>query len=565
MEGSSSSGFTEDKKLADVERRKLKKTCESCARSKLKCSGEYPICNRCKKHGKECVYKPRKKRVNKPKKPKSETSADCIVAKRPDPRKCTCLDGFGCILGKEECDNDCVEYMIENHRNMLLPMLPPVPVSPLNRVENVEKYSWNIYSALAGTYANSHKYGLVTVLLRRQFRAFQIALRRSKTATSKEYQSKLNEILVSQEIDMEKTYAMSRKLLPIRFPNRKQIGYDQFKRFSMFRNNETERETGQLEAAGGHVEEGCVSGSCEMLQSGKLIIQEMKESINSRVPMLRMRTDMFYDERDRNSYFKVQLNPSFEQVFGYGDKELKALLESSAAGFLPFGSSVLSFLVARASDLMSYVQVMCVKNSLEEPETLPWYTEIPTVQCLDLKARKGPFELGTTPMPFMLQTVYRRYMDESSSYEEVYLLLKPLQSIDHLFEFDAVDAFPNINQLGSECHSCHNTTDTGTQEGRTTENDVESASDSKQETKVEWEQKFDTKLPHHYDSFANPEDSVAQKRTRSESLNINESATESALPDSDEINGENGVDSALLELVLDGMSFDPFDPINASQ
>lgn len=58
----------------------LKKTCDTCTKSKVKCSGGYP-CTRCANKGIQCFYSPRKKRGAPKKEPKNPQHPSPIVVK----------------------------------------------------------------------------------------------------------------------------------------------------------------------------------------------------------------------------------------------------------------------------------------------------------------------------------------------------------------------------------------------------------------------------------------------------------------------------------------------------
>mmetsp|Transcript_15622 Transcript_15622/g.20045 ORF Transcript_15622/g.20045 Transcript_15622/m.20045 type:complete len:636 (-) Transcript_15622:662-2569(-) len=442
-----------NERIEAAERQKLKKTCEDCSKSKLKCSGEYPTCYRCKQRGRECVYLQRKKRVNKPKNhPNRKDDSgqtldlaeyvygpelDCAI--KNESKKRSCIDGEGCVHGRPQCTRECVEHLIQLNQFMLFPPLESNETA-LSSFYGTDALPWSTLSALVKTYANDFKFGHVTILLRRELRTFQTAMRRANSPYGRQTLKRLEPLLASEDIDLDKGQMLAKRFISLKFPNRKQIDYNEFKRFSMFMNAETEMETGKLllqddDAQLLQTKGTCVcQGSCEMLQSGRAIITEMKDTVLSRTPMLRLRCDYYLQQDDDPDYVKVQCNDAFRQIFGFSNHELEQRLRNTVSGYLPFGSNILSHLVSKESDLLAYLQVMCVKNSTEHPTDLPWYSEIPSAQCFELNVRKSPFETATTAVPCMVQSVFRRYLDERATYSEMYLLIKPLQPLDHLFE-----------------------------------------------------------------------------------------------------------------------------------
>ena len=78
---------------------KLKKSCERCVASKVKCDG-FPVCSRCKKKGWECVFTARRKRSSRPR-PISGTEvlAEAALARF---KKAKCCSLFSSLCTKEE-------------------------------------------------------------------------------------------------------------------------------------------------------------------------------------------------------------------------------------------------------------------------------------------------------------------------------------------------------------------------------------------------------------------------------------------------------------------------------
>ena len=297
-----------------------------------------------------------------------------------------------------------------------------------------EGMSWSVYESLISSYAADFKYGHVTIVLRRDLTALQRHLLAQRTEYAREAASRLYTLLREAEIDLDASARRAKTFIPLKFPNREKIDYEKFKRFSMFRNLETEVETGRLSAKQSNIirpEE--VQGSCEMLQSGRPIIREMKEKVNTRIPMLRVRNDYYMNDQEHN-YAKVHVNDAFSVVFGLSSEELEERIRTNVGGFLPFGAHVLAYVAEKESELLQHVQVMCIKSSTHDPTNLPFYNEIPSAQCMQLKVRKSSLGTEVEPMPCMVQTVYRRFIDEEKCYSETYLLISPLESCDHLFD-----------------------------------------------------------------------------------------------------------------------------------
>ena len=54
----------------------MKQTCEACYASKVKCSKEHPVCRRCARTNRKCVYKLRKARTPKT----ADETTDLVVS-----------------------------------------------------------------------------------------------------------------------------------------------------------------------------------------------------------------------------------------------------------------------------------------------------------------------------------------------------------------------------------------------------------------------------------------------------------------------------------------------------
>ena len=104
---------------------------------------------------------------------------------------------------------------------------------------------WNVYESLITTYANDFKYGHLCMMLRRNFHIFRNNLKNRNDKYSRDSLERLSSILESENIDLDQSYEMAQRFLPLKFPNKKLITYESFKKFSMFRNMETETETGK--------------------------------------------------------------------------------------------------------------------------------------------------------------------------------------------------------------------------------------------------------------------------------------------------------------------------------
>mmetsp|Transcript_17308 Transcript_17308/g.19698 ORF Transcript_17308/g.19698 Transcript_17308/m.19698 type:complete len:243 (+) Transcript_17308:897-1625(+) len=234
----------------------------------------------------------------------------------------------------------------------------------------------------------------------------------------------MKHLLNKAKVDLDQTFLFARENTSSVFPNRKLIDHSEFCSFNLIshqvsKSGEVHNEIQELP-----------SDQSKVLNRYGANLTELTNFQFNDTPILRIRKDCF--ESSKPDFVKVFVNDAFVHVFGLSGSQIELSLRGKISAYLPFGASVLSLLVAEEHDLLSFVEVMCVKNALERPTFLPWYSEIPFSAGLNLLVREAACDENLYPSACSVYGVFRRLSDEASVFTETHFALQPSISLENL-------------------------------------------------------------------------------------------------------------------------------------
>lgn len=392
----------------------LNRSCESCRLKKVKCSKDQPVCKRCQRSGDDCVYRKRKKRLSKG---TQSLLYKSYIQRCSEERQCwnmlqTCFStpSQSDWLGRAELGWAAAHFLTSAealHTNVLgkdiiihLYMLRNRHVhhSPLGK-DNITQRLDRIILTNTGQSFDCHRAYLVPHLERHVQNPYSITT--VDYLKFSQFSPQGSPIVTSFSGDLS-LHASTRGIDNDRSPLLDTVGFE-------------------------------------------------FEAIDCKTPCLRLKTDFPNQITSTAARFVVESNAAFQKIFGKSDLDILQQLQNSISGYLPYGISILSLLVASKTDFLSFIELQCAKMyTLGHPASFPWTYEFPTVCNMKLFVRDSACNLKMTAKDCRTLCVSRVLRDLSSTYEEIYVKVEPQEDLSYLWE----DRDPKSHQTRM-LHSTH--------------------------------------------------------------------------------------------------------------
>ena len=353
----------------------IKRTCDSCAASKVKCSGAQP-CTRCQNRGIDCFYRARKKRIST-----KVRSAD--AEKRPKDQ------------GEES----------ESTSASVVTILNDLSAQSMHILRPHERRSWVVFFALYKNYIA----GCARLWFERQLARLYKRLERTNRP---ELSQALERWTSDVGIDFDRVRDRYAKCV--------QIFEDPHSIHSKLAN------FGWLHL---HVD-GCVMSSNghepTLLTPTEAALRSIETIFGAdpSVARLRLRTVGQYP----NDIPVVEVNLEYERLFGISQARINELLSDMGSLLLPWGGDMLSFVVPDESDIFAFMQICSInlgfRFTFDKDLKLPVVREAPSAHVIPVMAAGS-----SRTVPCLLKCLHREWLDTSAVSMEVTMLFQPLSSL----------------------------------------------------------------------------------------------------------------------------------------
>ena len=382
---------------------KLKITCESCTRAKVKCGGGTP-CARCKERSLTCIYVVGKRRGRRKE------------AAPPPCSKSTCWTRMH--LGDGQSPHDVSSAIQNGDDTSLTPMAAQIAMTDL------ERRIFGVFFQLFRKHATSQS--CCKDWFTMQLNRIRLFLRRRRNVEALRTLTTWMEDHNVEIVDMEDRILARRThtfqlghMNPVnvshRAPMLSRLGIssdpsapeiDPHVSSTASSSSSLARYDGENKGTEVGVHEGRASN---FIRSGA------KGDDASRVPTVTMRL--------AHDLISVTCSPAFTDVFGYAANEFETLLDWTVGGLLPWGGDVMCEVFATEEDVLLWLRILAMKfNRIGRPPALPAVREAFIVQEVDVRARDGRVH------PCVVKGVVREFIELADSAVEVSLSFEVLHT-----------------------------------------------------------------------------------------------------------------------------------------
>eukprot|EP00924_Labyrinthula_sp_SR-Ha-C_P015921 augustus_masked-scaffold_4-processed-gene-13.4-mRNA-1 protein AED:0.08 eAED:1.00 QI:0/-1/0/1/-1/1/1/0/508 len=378
---------------------KLRHSCESCIKSKVKCDSLKPSCSRCLKKDKSCQYLPERKRGKKRTKPSKPKSMDIITAPKNDLK---------------------VSQVISTSNKSVK-----------------DKFAWKLlehlmYLGLKTSAKGQNICGSTfSIDFLRQMRGFQL-------------HSKYNAKVFGGTF-FENNITNLNKLLS---------KYDVLECFQNWSSrNKSPCKNNDVK------QKDLINYFKHDKQHQYYTISPLSQVNAELYPRVTLKTGLFDAKHSAPREFEVHSNKAFQAIFGLTKEDIDRSLRDSVVGFLPYGGSVLS-LVSSEKEVLKFLELQCLKvkqivlgcnNFVKEmtEKNMRLFKarvfEVPSITQVSARVRVTSILGDREEANFLLTSMVRKVTDGCFIHDEICLEFKPLDDLSHLYSYG--NSFSNEQEI----------------------------------------------------------------------------------------------------------------------
>jgi len=363
----------------------LKRTCDACGASKVKCDGDQP-CTRCVSRGIDCFYRARKKRLGKQDLPIADTS---MIKKVRQPAIDVQVNKVN-----EEADKNSAK------------MLDAIKKKSSTVLKPQEKRSWTVFFSLYKNY----NAGCVRFWFERQFARLQMRLEKEN----------MIELLMmlriwAKSLDVDYEHVRDRASVCMQ-----ELAKPDSVATSLVGNGGL-----HLHISG---KVGCCGGHETHVNPSEATHQNIQSFINlgDDIPRVDMSTSGNFPEDVAN----VTINGAFENIFGFTQDEVNKMTRVTGSGLLPWGGDILCLVVPNENDIFAFMQIIAINLNWKEMggfsfTQFPLVRESPSVHVIACSPAGS-----LSPVPFLVKCLHREFVDVKSGVSlQVTMTFEPMVPI----------------------------------------------------------------------------------------------------------------------------------------
>ena len=288
-----------------------------------------------------------------------------------------------------------------------------------------EEFAWALYAKISRHYLPVKQYGPLYHMLHRSVKSLQDHFSLFHGLRADSVTKKVKHLLSDLQINLVDFFEERRQHMQVSHPFRSRIDDQVLSEFELKKYFTSVKASDKVS--------DLFPRENRYLLACRGLLEKLLKSFHSNTPVAYMKAHIKDLYLPAMRTVEIVVNSAFKAVFNREEEDLCEALVTRVSGFLPFGGALLSFLVSSENELVTFMEVQCVKGTVIDVHgSIPRYSEMPNVSFLKLSTRKDKTQRAMEAKDFQVTTVVRKIQDENSTVEEVSFEFKPLENINHL-------------------------------------------------------------------------------------------------------------------------------------